>query len=61
MYLEYDWTSLCWKPRFGDVFIAVNGIRSYPSFVDAAYELKQAGLKIGRKTDTRTWTIEVRS
>jgi hypothetical protein len=60
MYLEYDWTFNVYRPRFGDVFIAVNGLRSYETMADAKAELAIAKLKVGKKTDSRTWKIEGR-
>jgi hypothetical protein len=58
VYLEYDWTYGVWRPRVGDVFISVNGFHSYESREHAKAELNKAGLRVGRRTDTRTWKIE---
>jgi hypothetical protein len=60
MYLEYDWTFNVYRPRFGYVFTDVNGLRSYDSLADAKYELGIVGLKLGKKTDDRTWQIITR-
>jgi hypothetical protein len=57
MYLEYDWTFGVYRPRFGDTFTSVNGWRSYPDLATARAELAIVKLKLGRKTDTRTWKI----
>lgn len=57
MYLEYDWTFDCYRPRFGRSWIDVRGERSWPTLQDAKLALSSAKLKLGRKTDTRTWEI----
>jgi hypothetical protein len=57
MYLEYNWTANVYQPRFGDSFIAVNGLRSYENLETAKFELAIVKLALGRKTDTRTWEI----
>jgi hypothetical protein len=59
MYLEYNWTACCYQPRFGDTFTSVNGWCSFETLEQARAELALAGLKLGRKTDSRTWRIEV--
>jgi hypothetical protein len=61
MYLEYNWTACCYQPRFGDTFTSINGWRSFETLEQARTELALAGLKLGRKTDSRTWRIEVKS
>jgi len=58
MFLEYDWTFDVYRPRFGSSWIDVLGERSWPSIVDARAALKACGLRLGRKTDSRTWSIE---
>lgn len=58
MYLEYDWTFNVYRPRVGNVFTSVNGCRSFESLDDAKQNLGWCKLKLGRKTDTRTWSIE---
>jgi hypothetical protein len=58
MFLEYDWTFNVYRPRFGDRFIAFRGWYSFESLDHARCELGYAGLKLGRKTDSRTWKIE---
>lgn len=58
MYLEYDWTFGVYRPRFGAVFTDIRGERSWPSMAEAKAALKAAGLRLGRKTDSRTWKIE---
>jgi rubredoxin len=59
MFLEYDWTFNVYRPRLGDTFTDVRGERSWESLADAKWALKLCGLKLGRKTDSRTWAIEV--
>lgn len=58
MYLEHDWAFDCYRPRFGSTFIDVRGERSWESLADARWALQCAGLKLGKKTDSRTWEIE---
>lgn len=59
MFIEYDWTSMVYRLRFGaDVFTDFRGWRSFPKLEDWRQLLKPHGLKVGRKTDSRTWKIE---
>jgi hypothetical protein len=58
MFLEYDWTFDVYRPRFGASFIDVRGERSWPSLKDAKCALALAKLRVGKKTDSRTWRIE---
>ena len=57
MYLEYDWTSMVYRPRFGDTFIDVRGWRSFDCKREAVDVLDTCGLVLGKKTDSRTWEI----
>lgn len=57
MYLEYEPMTNTFRPRFGDRFIDVRGVRSYYTMAEAREQLKACGLKVGRKTDSRTWKI----
>jgi hypothetical protein len=57
MFLEYNWTCLCWQPRLGSTFIDVRGERSWPTLKEAKAALEAAGLTLGRKTASRTWEI----
>ncbi len=57
MYLEYNWMVNVYQPRFGLSFTSVNGLRSYETLDQAKQELRIVGLKLGRKTDSRTWEI----
>lgn len=58
MFLEYDWTYNVYRPRLGQTFTSVNGLHSYESLEQAKQELAIVQLKLGRKTDSRTWKIE---
>ncbi len=58
MFMEYDWTFDCYRFRFGDSFTDVLGWRYAETKEDAKAMLASAKLKLGRKTDTRTWKIE---
>ena len=53
MYLEYNWTLDCYQP-------AVDGYRSFPSLQEARYVLAGVGLQLGKKTDSRTWVIDLK-
>ncbi len=58
MYAEYDWTSICYRVRFGHSFISLaNGERYWPtrSALDGA--LRTNGLRLGKRTDSRTWEV----
>lgn len=57
MYLEYDWTAMVYRPRFGDTFIDVRGWRSFDCKREAVDVLYTCGLVLGKKTDSRTWEI----
>lgn len=57
MYLEYDWTSGVYRPRFGSVFTDFRGWYSFGSLKEAREVLTQCGCRLGRKTDTRSWQI----
>jgi hypothetical protein len=57
MFLEYNWTAQVYQPRFGDSFTSVNGFRSFESIEEAKQVLGWCRLKLGKKTDSRTWEI----
>lgn len=57
MFLEYDPAFLVYRPRFGQVFTDVRGWRSFASLQEARDVLSSCGLRLGRKTDSRTWEI----
>jgi hypothetical protein len=59
MYLEYNWTAGVYIFRVGDVPTDVRGYRSAESLEEARWILSTAGLKLGKKTDSRTWAIEL--
>jgi hypothetical protein len=57
MYLEYDWTSMVFRLRLGEVWTDLDGVRSFDSLQEVRAALGRKGLKLGRKTDTRTWEV----
>lgn len=59
MFLEYDWTYSVYRPRFGDVFISVDGYRSFADMREAVEVLRGRGLRVGKKTASRSWKIEL--
>lgn len=59
MYLEYDWTFNVYRPRLGSVFTSIAGQLSFESLCEAKQVLAWRGLKLGNKTDSRTWSIEL--
>jgi len=58
MFLEFDWTFSVYRPRLGYVFTDVDGYRSFADLAEAVAVLRRCGLRLGRKTDSRTWAIE---
>lgn len=58
MFLEYDWTFGVYRPRFGDTFTGIRGVTFYDTLAQAKRHLATCGLKLGAKTDSRTWRIE---
>lgn len=61
MFLEFDWTGCVYRPRFGRTFTEVGGCRFFVSLAEARDVLASCRLKLGPKTDTRTWKIEAAS
>ena len=59
MFLEYDWTFNVYRPRLGQVFTSIRDYHSFESLNEAKQVLQWAGLKLGKKTDTRTWEITI--
>lgn len=59
MFLEYDWTFNVYRPRFGQVFTSVDSFQSFASLDEARQVLGWCHLRLGKKTDTRTWAIEL--
>jgi hypothetical protein len=51
--LELDWTSNRYRSHFGDVE------HSFESLAAARHALRLVGLRLGAKTDPRTWRIEL--
>jgi hypothetical protein len=54
--LEYDWTSNTYRSRLGDAFTLIE--HSFETLAAARLHLRSAGLRLGTKTDPRTWRIE---
>lgn len=57
MFLEYDPAFMCYRPRLGLIFTDVMGRRYFDTLKEARETLARCGLALGKKTDTRTWTI----
>ena len=57
MFVEYDWTFCVYRFRFGRTFTDFLGHRSCDSLDDCRALLRTAGMKLGHKTDSRTWPI----
>jgi hypothetical protein len=57
VFLEYDWTFGCYRPRFGQTFTGIRGVTFFNSLKEARSFLAGCGLALGRKTDSRTWQI----
>lgn len=57
MFLEFNWTAGVYQPRFGQTFTDIDGQRSFDSLADAKAALLAKGLKLGKKTDSRSWEI----
>ena len=58
MYLEFDWSLLVFRARFGDSFISIRDHYSFATMDEAKRILHHCGLRVGKKTDTRTWRIQ---
>lgn len=59
MYLEYDWTFGVYRPRFRGVFTEINGYHFFQDMEEAKWVLRLRGLRVGKKTDSRSWRIEI--
>jgi len=57
MLVEHDWASCVDGFRFGRTFTDFLGHRSCNSLDDCRALLRTAGMKLGRKIDSRTWPI----
>lgn len=55
--IEYDYPHGVYRPRVGSVFTTFNGVATFDTLAEADAVLSSAGLRIGRKTDSRTWEI----
>jgi hypothetical protein len=53
MFLEYDWTSNTYRSHLGGEFE-----HSFATLAAARHALHLIGLRVGTKTDGRTWRIE---
>jgi hypothetical protein len=56
MFLEYDWTSDTYRSRLSDAPMTIQ--HSFPTLAAARHALHLVGLRLGAKTDGRTWRIE---
>jgi hypothetical protein len=55
MFLEYDWTSNAYSSHLGGPFTTEH---SFETLAAARHALHLIGLRLGAKTDERTWRIE---
>jgi hypothetical protein len=56
MVLEYDWKADAYCLRFDDPFPMIG--QSFETLAVARLALRLVGLRLGAKTDPRTWQIE---
>ena len=56
MFLEYDWTSNTYRPHLCSAGTSV--AHSFETLAASRHALHLIGLRIGDKTDERTWRIE---
>jgi hypothetical protein len=56
MFLEYYWTSDAYRARFGDA--SMSSKHSFETLGAARLALRRVGLRLGAKTDPRTWRVE---
>ncbi len=56
MFLEYDWISNTYRARLGGASMPIR--HSFETLAAARHGLPLVGLRIGAKTDGRTWRIE---
>jgi hypothetical protein len=57
MYVEFNWTANVYQFRFGHTFTSVGGFHSAEDLEGVRWILSTCKLKLGKKTDTRTWEI----
>jgi hypothetical protein len=58
MFLKFDWTSNAYCARLGDASMPIT--HSFETLADARHDLRLIGLRLGAKTNGRTWRIEFR-
>jgi hypothetical protein len=56
MSLAYDWTSNAYCARLGDTSMPIE--HSFETLAAARHNLRLIGLRLGAKTDQRTWRVE---
>ncbi len=56
MFLEYDWASGTYHSHLCGAFTLIE--HSFETLAAARHALRLIGLRIGAKTDARTWRIE---
>ncbi len=56
-FIEFNWTANVYQFRIGQSFTDFRGVRSWDSLDDARSDLEAAGLRLGCKTDSRTWPV----
>jgi hypothetical protein len=56
MFLEYDWASNTYHSHLCGGFTLID--HSFETLAAARHALRFVGLRIGAKTDARTWRIE---
>jgi hypothetical protein len=57
MSLEFDWASNAYRARLGDALMSIE--HSFETLAAARHALRLVGLRLGAKTDPRTWRIEL--
>jgi hypothetical protein len=56
MFLEFDWTSNTYRSHLGDASTA--NPHAFETLAAARHALHLIGLRLGAKTDARTWRVE---
>jgi hypothetical protein len=54
MFLEIDWTSNTYRSHLGGAFTS----HTFETLAAARHDLRLIGLRLGAKSDERTWRIE---
>ena len=57
IFIELDWTVGVYRFRIGQSFTDFRGVRSLPSLKEWRAFLAEHGMRIGTKTDSRTWRV----